>query len=159
MSPIMTDTRVSRHRKLPRIAWGLGYGGVIPFVGLAAAIVLNISLVPLGVADPVQALLGYGAVIISFIGAVYWGVALSGVGDEGQTRRMYIYSVLPALAGWVMLLLPQRVSLIGMAFIVGCLYLIDRRFLFRVIDSDYQILRARLSLTVGLSLLVAGVFS
>ena len=51
----------------------LGFGGLIPFVGLAAAL----WLAPAG-GWPLaaMALLGYGATISSFLGAIHWGLSM-----------------------------------------------------------------------------------
>jgi hypothetical protein len=51
----------------------LGFGGLIPFVGLAA----TLWLVP-SASQPLwaAALLGYGATICSFLGAIHWGLTM-----------------------------------------------------------------------------------
>lgn len=73
----------------------LGYLGLLPFVGaLLAMLVLPLALRQF-------ALLGmmtYGAVVLSFIGAVHWGWTLA-MRAERPGRRLAI-SVLPALVGW-----------------------------------------------------------
>ena len=78
------------------VAW-LGYGGLLPFVALAV----------LAGVDPARAgfwsraLTGYGAVILSFVGALHWGVAMSaGPLDAARRRRAYVWSVVPALMAW-----------------------------------------------------------
>ena len=52
------------------VARMLGYGGLLPFLFLAGAVVLGIRL-PLAPAPSL--LVGYGAIILSFIGALHWG--------------------------------------------------------------------------------------
>lgn len=88
----------------PAIAW-LGYGGALPFVALAAAT----WWVPDWRTLAYQALLGYGAVILSFVGALHWGVAMvapaPALSDAARTRA-FAWSVVPALIAWVALLLP-----------------------------------------------------
>jgi hypothetical protein len=86
---------------LPVLARWLGYAGLIPFVAIAGGLWFG----------PVEwratlhpAMLGYGAVILSFMGAVHWGLAMAGEG-QGAQRRLAL-SVLPALLGWLALLLP-----------------------------------------------------
>ena len=84
-------------RDLPtHVAW-LGYGGLLPFVGLSI----------LTVADPHRApawsdaLVGYGAVILSFVGALHWGFAMSAARlDTTQRRQAFVWSVVPALMAW-----------------------------------------------------------
>jgi len=80
-------------------AW-LGYAGLVPFALALAGLLV-------GGADSAAyfslQFVAYGAVILSFVGAVHWGVALCG--GPSPARRM-IAAVLPALAGWAALLLP-----------------------------------------------------
>ena len=79
---------------------GLGYGGLIPFVGLALAIWL---LDPAGRALSASALLGYGAIILSFLGAIHWGFVMRDA--TAQPRIWLVWSVTPSLMAWVALLL------------------------------------------------------
>lgn len=93
----MTTLTLIHPPALPRhVAW-LGYGGLLPFIALAA----------LAGGDPhhrlawSDALAGYGAVILSFIGALHWGVAMSAPGlDPARRRRAFVWSVVPALLAW-----------------------------------------------------------
>ncbi len=98
-------------RRLPSAAVGLGVAGLIPFVGLGLASV--------GAADPgesdryVLALVGYGAVILAFLGGIHWGFVLhpSHLPAEMSptTRRdatVLGLGVLPSLIGWAALLTP-----------------------------------------------------
>jgi len=111
----------------PSVAKLLGYGGAIPFVALAFALVAGVDLSAYGLADASSKLLAYAAVIISFIGAVHWGVAL-GIGAQHQSR-LFLYSVLPALFAWVWTFLPAGIALIGMSVTIFAMYFIDRQLL------------------------------
>lgn len=86
----------------PTVAW-LGYGGLLPFVGLALLIVLDSSRV----LPWEKALVAYGAVILSFVGALHWGLAMA-LPDLAveQRRQRFVWSVVPALVAWSALLLP-----------------------------------------------------
>jgi glutaredoxin len=80
----------------------LGYAGLIPFVAALLGFVLS--------SDARQAyfahqFIAYGAVILAFVGAVHWGVALGG--GRMPVMRMSI-SILPALLAWAALLLPAH---------------------------------------------------
>ncbi len=86
---------------LPRFAWPLGLGGLIPFAAGALAVALGFHWA----AFPLAA---YGAVILSFLGAVHWGLALAA--PEAAPERL-AWGVVPALWGWVALLLPLPVAL------------------------------------------------
>ena len=80
----------------PHVAW-LGYGGLLPFVGLAILIAVD----PLRAPVWSDALVGYGAVILSFVGALHWGVAMVAPKLEPRQRRQaFIWSVVPGLIAW-----------------------------------------------------------
>ena len=87
---------------LPPGLVALGYAGVLPFVACVLAVAL---LEGEGRAFAVRALVAYGAVILSFLGAVHWGLLLRQPGAAARVR-LAIGGVLPSLAGWVALLLP-----------------------------------------------------
>gem|GEM_PF-5975963 len=53
-------------------------------------------------------LLAYGAVILAFVGAIHWGLAMSA--DRPLAEPFYA-SVLPALVGWIALLMPPLMGL------------------------------------------------
>jgi len=84
----------------------LGYAGLIPFVTFSIG-----SWIPLPyVSDAVQTLIAYAAVILSFMGAIHWGVAMSSANQ--QRSKFFIASVIPALTAWLALLLPDPLALI-----------------------------------------------
>ena len=80
----------------------LGFGGLLPFVLLAAATIMALHT-PFGPAHAL--LLGYGAVILSFVGALHWGAQLS---SQQPSARHFIWSIVPALIGWGALMLPAK---------------------------------------------------
>jgi hypothetical protein len=76
----------------------LGFGGTIPFFVPAALVYFNPEHV-----DIWQSLLwNYGAVILSFVGALHWAFAMfaKDLSERDQTIG-YIWSVTPALVAWV----------------------------------------------------------
>ena len=89
-----------------RVAW-LGYGGLLPFIALAGLAWLRPEHAPFCL----HALLSYGAVILSFVGALHWGfaVALPELEDDLRSAS-YLWSVIPALMAWVALLFPQKLA-------------------------------------------------
>ncbi|MEJ2329056.1 MAG: DUF3429 domain-containing protein [Gammaproteobacteria bacterium] len=62
-------------KPLPLVAWLLGFGGVIPFLVLFLALLPGLSPGFASSQDITLWLLAYAAIILSFIGAVHWGVA------------------------------------------------------------------------------------
>ncbi len=115
-------------RRLPPVAVLLGLGGLIPFVGC--------GLVALWSRDPVlatrllQALVAYGAVILSFLGAVHWGFAMADESRLAATPRL-VLGVLPAIFGWIALLVLQQgqadaaLAILALAF--GSVLVVEQR--------------------------------
>lgn len=84
--------------QMPVVPGLLGYGGLIPFIGLG--ILSNVE--PQHAMMYRGALLLYGAVILSFVGAVHWGIALVDPRLSDRARNAaYLFSVIPALIGWI----------------------------------------------------------
>ena len=126
----------------------LGYGGLIPFVGLAVAL----WLVPPG-GWPLAgvSLLGYGATIASFLGAIHWGLVMR----EGpaQSALMLLWGVVPSLLGWVALQLGHAPGLLLIAALIWACFAVDR-----VLYPRYQLhawlpMRLRLTLVASISCL------
>ena len=104
---------------LPPFAVVLGVAGVIPFLVCS----LGVLALRGGDADRVLlALVGYGAVILAFLGGVHWGFALPTPDAPGprQSPRMRLgLGVLPSLAGWLALVLPLVAAAeLGLAVLV-----------------------------------------
>ena len=91
----------------------LGYSGLLPFAAAAALALLG---PPPWRGFALSALAAYGAVILSFLGAVHWGLALRAPPEEDAALWPRLgFGVLPALVGWVALLLPARAGLLLLA--------------------------------------------
>ncbi|NDA08732.1 MAG: DUF3429 domain-containing protein [Alphaproteobacteria bacterium] len=126
----------------------LGWGGVIPFV--ATALAFHYGPPYLAIAA-LQAGTIYGAVIITFIGAVHWGFAMRH--PQGHSFY-YIWSVIPSLlmAGGLMLAPIFRPALLimGLALVWGVDMMITRA---GMLPRWYMKLRHGLTLVAGASLL------
>ncbi|OYU44485.1 MAG: DUF3429 domain-containing protein [Burkholderiales bacterium PBB4] len=101
-------------------AQGLGYGGLVPFVGLA----LLIEFWPLRQAQAATALLAYSATIASFLGAIHWGLTMRD--PQSQNPRMLAWGVVPSLVAWVALMLPPSYGLLLIAFLLWACLAFDR---------------------------------
>ncbi|MEK9951686.1 MAG: DUF3429 domain-containing protein [Curvibacter sp.] len=145
----------------PRVVALLGYGGLLPF----AAGALGLLFAPMGHALWQTVLLGYAAIILSFVGALHWGFAMGA--DAPEAPGLYRWSVVPALLGWVALLLPGVLPLLGSDSRTGTAlaaallilayaahYLQDRR-LARHQPLPYWYLPLRLRLSTGAVLALA----
>jgi len=84
-----------------------GLFGVLPFWGLALATVVDLGVEPL---LALMALIMYGAVILSFVGALWWGLAVHAPLSAPRST-MFAWSVVPALIGWAATLTPPETGL------------------------------------------------
>ena len=135
----------------PAIVLALGFGGLVPFVALTA-MALFFPGAWYGVL--LTALAQYGAIILSFVGALHWGYALrSGPGSHGAMAR-YGWSVMPALIGWISLLLPVWTALRIQALALVLCALMDATWL-RLHDAPRWVMPLRWFLTaIGATTLV-----
>ena len=138
----------------PRTVVLLGYGGLLPFGAMAGLLVLG------GVHSALwwTALLAYGAVILSFVGALHWGFALAMPGlGAAQRRGLYVWSVVPALVAWpaVLWAAPGASALLVVGFVMH--WVQDRRLVAQggaaALPAWYLPLRTQLTLVASVCLL------
>jgi len=89
----------AEHALPPAAAW-MGYLGLLPFFATA----LGVWIGPVWLAGW---LLAYGAIILSFVGAIHWGLVM---GRGEASAAVFQASVVPALVGWAALLVPTIVA-------------------------------------------------
>jgi len=106
---------------VPLPAAVLGGGGLVPFA--VGALGLWLAPVPWDT-FAFNALMYYAAVILSFLGAVHWGLALA-AGTADWTRLGW--GVAPALVGWVALLIAAPVGLLVLIAAFVAHYWVDAR--------------------------------
>ncbi len=131
----------------------LGYAGLIPFAASAALALLGPAPWR-GLA--LAALAAYGAVILSFLGAVHWGLALRGSPEEATAAwpRLAL-GVLPALVAWIALLMPARPGLALLAAGVLVVASVETAATRQgLVPRSYLGLRWQLSLGAGACLLL-----
>jgi hypothetical protein len=91
-----------------RTAALLGYSGLIPFTGLAALALYAPEMVhSLGEVESI-----YGTAILSFLGGIQWGTAISATGpeDAAMTSRL-LGSVTPSILGFLSMALIQDIPI------------------------------------------------
>ena len=125
---------------IPKIGLWLGFMGLLPF--LAGAVWVITPVLPLK-EIALKALILYGAVILSFLGGVRWGLAIAKM--NANLARPLIFSVIPSLLGWVAALLEPKVGLLILALAFSSLYVADLKL--SLAPDWYKILR--LPLTAG----------
>lgn len=126
----------------------LGFGGLVPFFAASlAAIATGSSLRHFFL----QALLSYGAVILSFLGGIRWGLASARQDVRGLLMPLFI-SVLPAILAWLSLLLPVSAGLMVLSFSLSAMLWAD--FKLATAPAWYPVLRLYLSIGAIVALLL-----
>ena len=138
------------HNSPTMAAQVLGYGGLVPFVGLSLAV----WMLPLVYrATALTALLAYGASILSFLGAIHWGFTLRD--RPAASTRQLVWGVVPSLTAWVALLLPPTLGLWLLAAGLWVCFAVDRVMYLRVGVQAWLPMRLLLTLVASLSCLAA----
>ncbi len=105
-----------------------------------------------------HALVAYGAVILSFVGALHWAFAMTLDGlDASQRNHAFVWSVVPPLIAWSALMLTADIA--SVLLLAGFLahYWKDRRLARgAALPGWYLPVRGRLTAVASLSLLVGG---
>ena len=94
--------------KASPVVLAAGYAGLFPFVAAALVSWFGPKL-PFGL-DAVDLLKTYSAIILSFLGGIRWGVALSPMAGAMRSRHI-LFSTLPPLTAWIATLLPAGIGL------------------------------------------------
>ncbi|KAJ4381864.1 hypothetical protein N0V86_003231 [Didymella sp. IMI 355093] len=141
-SDIETVKETFSLKEVPKEAYYVGLAGTVPYLGTSLATVLcayeiNHSVGGQGailsehtathllhLLEPIQ--IGYGASIISFLGAIHWGLEWAKYGGvQGYPR--YAIGVFAPMAGWSATMMPIEYALITQFMSFVGLYFIDTR--------------------------------
>ncbi|KAI4161749.1 MAG: hypothetical protein LQ342_004581 [Letrouitia transgressa] len=107
----------------------------------------------LDIIEPIQ--IGYGAVIISFLGAIHWGLEWAKFGGTHGYKRYAIGVIAPAVA-WPTILFPVEAALISQFLAFLFLYYTDARTVVQGWSpSWYTTYRFILTFFVGASLVLS----
>jgi len=158
-------------KSVPRQAYLIGLAGVLPYLGTSLSTVfcaweINHSVGGIGsimtsqtaetflhILEPLQ--VGYGAVILSFLGAIHWGLEFARYGGQQGYKRYAIGVFAPAVA-WPTLLMPIEYALITQFAAFTLLYYIDTKATYRGWTPPwYSIYRFVLTFIVGGSIVVS----
>ncbi|CAJ2510602.1 Uu.00g062270.m01.CDS01 [Anthostomella pinea] len=157
---------------VPKEPYWLGLAGTLPYLGtsvstlylswclntewpsssaLANGILISHDTARqlLGHLEPIQ--LGYGAVLISFIGATHWGLEYAEkTASHDRTRFRYGLGVLASVVAWPTLLMPMEFALTSQFAAFVALYFADARATVRGwAPSWYGVYRFVLTAIVG----------
>ena len=147
--------RLEASENMPKAVRILGWAGVMPFATLSLAILFDL---PAPVARLEPLLIAYGAVILSFMGGVHWGLAMKApIGESrGKSASHYLLSVTPALVGWAATAMAATDAYIVLAAAFLALLLVDMSWTSgRRAPAWYGSLRLQLTAAVLISLGVA----
>lgn len=119
------ETRPSHEgERTERTIETVGYLGLVPYLVLLAVLFAAQSPVWHGFA--LQGILAYGAVILSFTGALHFGRTM--VDRFGESYHRVVLSVALAMMAWGALLLPPRWGLATLILGFAVIYSFDRHF-------------------------------
>ncbi|KAL3428165.1 hypothetical protein PVAG01_01674 [Phlyctema vagabunda] len=159
--------------EVPRDALYLGAAGILPYAATSVSTVWLSYEINHGAANhgqgvvvspetahqmlefitPVQ--IGYGAVIISFLGAIHWGLEYAGYGGRHSYRR-YVYGVIAPAVAWPTLLMPAEYALITQFAAFNFLYFADARATVKGwFPAWYSTYRFVLTFFVGASIVIS----
>ncbi len=138
--------------RLMRVLKALGYAGVVPF---AAGLLAEVFLADGVLLEQLRLmLLAYGAVILSFLGAVHWGRLLERPVPTAEGIELAIYGVTPSILAWLTLSLPVGPALLVQVLLFITVYVTDRVMLQHSPAAKWYLpLRTRLTLSVTICLL------
>ncbi|KAI0196928.1 hypothetical protein F4808DRAFT_300324 [Astrocystis sublimbata] len=164
--------------EVPKEPYALGLAGTLPYLGTSVstvylAWVLN-SPMPststlknnlmisqetaqqlLATLEPIQ--LGYGAIIISFLGAVHWGMEYAAkTPDAARTRLRYGLGVTAPMVAWPTLYMPVEFALTAQFAAFVALYFADARASVRGwAPAWYSTYRFALTAVVGVAIAIS----
>ena len=137
----------SQNASSPDIPHFLGWAGLVPFGIAALGTHSGIdTLVPYGFLGGTA----YGAVILSFLGAVHWGLAM----QDDRSPYWYVWSITPALFGFAsLLLLDVEMRVVTLIPIFALAWSVDRKAANHgLIPNWYMRLRSKLTAGAVISL-------
>jgi hypothetical protein len=142
----------------PVLALCLGWAGVLPFWGLALALAAGIDLPAIG--DEAAAIVSYGAIILSFMAGVHWGLAMRAPDAPAGPRAtgLLAISVVPAVIAWFATLTPATAAIVILAVLFLVLLSVDLWAIGeRLAPPWYRPVRLQLTAAVVTALAVAAV--
>ena len=132
------------------VAWMLGLAGLIPFLAGAA---LQWFSPPGWRMLAGLALLTYGAVIVSFLGGIHWGLAMR---SAQPTSARLVWGVVPSLLGWLAVLLDSPWGQAVLVLSLIACFSVDRSSYRALGVQAWLPLRALLTSVASLSVAVGG---
>ncbi len=135
------------------LARKLGYAGLIPFVGGALFVWLLTGRID---HEPfiflVNAITGYAALIVSFLGGLPWGLVMRDAAEPDDTvRKALWWGIAYSLLAWVALCMPAHAGLVVLGTLLIVAYLNDRKLYPALGVEHWLTLRFQLTAIASLS--------
>ena len=131
------------------MATRLAYAGLIPFV---AGALLAWAVRDEVLAYVALALSAYGAVVLSFLGGIHWGLAMR---QPQPASAVLVWGVVPPLVAWPAAVMPPSGGLVILGLMLLVCYAVDRRLYPVQGAAAWLTLRFRLSAVAALSCFLA----
>jgi hypothetical protein len=108
-----------------RLISRLSYAGMAPFVLLAFLLwLVDADLHPF----IALAMAGYGAVIVSFLGGIHWGIGFrNAITSHNAPPVHFVWGVIAPLLAWVAIMMPPFAGLPLLGAVLIACYFMDRR--------------------------------
>jgi hypothetical protein len=97
----------------------LAYLGLVPFIALAA---LSFLVSPTHRPTIIFSLLAYGVTIISFLGAIHWGLTMI---ENPPNKQQLVWGVVPSLLAWISLMIEVEFGLLLVAAVLLMCLVVD----------------------------------
>lgn len=119
----MSSTTPANNEAFRRLAWVLGLAGLLPFFAHALFAWVAPDVESGGL---LRSQAHYAAAILSFLGALHWGVALaSPLPFTTRDGVRLVWSVIPALLAWVITMYPPALAIPVLFFALLVAYAVD----------------------------------
>jgi hypothetical protein len=141
---VSTSHSSAERSSLSPTAETAGYAGMLPFIAALAGMGLLPNIEHRELAQHMA--IAWGAVVLSFLGAVHWGLALSG--RMAWSIMRLVASILPAVVGTAAILLNGQRALGLLVVGFGVFWLYEHRRVANELPPDYLRLRRNLSVAV-----------
>ena len=110
-----------KNYNIPKLIAALG---ILPFILITLGLWLKIGDLSMCGA----ALVSYAVMILSFVGGIHWGLALTSTQTGTARTMMFVESSVFVFAGWVVALSPIILpyKLIGLMILYGNIWIVDK---------------------------------
>ena len=127
----------------------LGFAGLIPFLYAVISIIFNFPNSDYFI----EIAFVYGALILSFIGAIYWGISLqtyfSSVKIKININYLFLWSILPSILGFVyFLIISKNAKILIMVGFIICQFVDEFMNHYKILPKWFIKLRRILTLIV-----------